>query len=90
MDEEIQNLDPEFVGMLDLARRLSGVTFYFEKRDLNKPDEVDLKCDDDHARYHTIKSLMEAGIIKIGISSSLIHVEFGRDPSNKMWVIPEP
>lgn len=89
-NEEIKNLDPDFVDVLDQARRLSGVTFYLfhkESGPLKDRRDVDLKCEDDHARFHIVRSLMYSGLNRVGLEQSYVHVEYEKDPKNRLYLI---
>lgn len=88
-DEEVQNLNSEFIECLDQARKLSGVTFYlFHKKQMNglNRQDVDLRCEDPHARFHIVRALMNAGLNRIGIYPDYVHVEYDRAPQNRLWI----
>ena len=88
--EEIKDLDNDFVELLDLARKLSGVTFelfHADKRDEKNRKDVSIRCVDEHARFHIIRSLLNAGLNRFGWNDEYVQVEYDRKPINRVWFI---
>lgn len=90
-EEEVKGLNLDLIELLDMARRLSGVTFFlFHKKpvvETTDVKEIDLRCEDDHARFHIVRSLLNSGLNRIGIADGYIHVEYEEGPINRMWFI---
>ena len=88
--DEVKNLSSDLVVILDVARKLSGVTFdLFHKDNTEKKERRDvyLKCSDAHARFHMVRSLINAGINRIGIGPESLYVEYEEKPINRIWFL---
>ena len=84
-------MDCEFLDKLDIARGFAGISFKinsgFRTVSHNKKVggkqksshlvglAVDISCTDSRSRFLIIRALLKAGLSRIGVASSFIHVD---------------
>ena len=96
-------MDREFLSMLDEARRLSGLKFKILSGYRNKITNEKLGgvstnshrigrachifCQDKTKRYKIVSCLLEAGFVRIGLSSKYIHCDNDAQKPPCIWLI---
>ena len=96
-------MNEDFLQKLDNARAIAGVPFRITSGYRcpahnaavgGKPTSshmsgyaVDIACDDSDSRWHIIGSLYEAGLTRVGIAKTFIHVDADPGkPSELVWL----
>lgn len=93
-----ENMDEEFLQMLDNARHIAGIPFKinsgFRTKSHNKKVggvsnsshlygvAADIKCDTDAERWVIVNALIQAGFTRIGIAKTFIHVDTDEDKNS--------
>jgi len=88
-------MDPQLLSMLDVARKVAGVSFVINS-DFRTPAEnvaaggkphsahlrglaVDIACPGSRYRYRILKGLYKAGFERIGLGKNFIHADIDKD-----------
>ena len=95
VEREVENMDEEFVSLLDRARHISKVPYIiisgYRSDDHNQevggvPESshtrgtgADLKADNSFTRYRILKGLIAVGICRIGIYKNHCHADVDLD-----------
>lgn len=99
---DINDMDADFLGVLDDARELAGVPFRLNSAYRSKDYElakgrtgtsshckgvaVDIACSDSRKRYLIVQSLIAVGFMRIGINKTYIHVDADDDKRASIWL----
>ena len=95
------NMNKEFLFVLDEAREFAGIPFIINSA-YRSPDHplsiknpssshikglaVDIKATDSITRFKIVKALIEVGFTRIGIADTFIHVDLDFDKTqNVIW-----
>jgi len=95
------NMNKEFLFVLDEAREFAGIPFIINSA-YRSPDHplsiknpssshikglaVDIKATDSITRFKIVKALIEVGFTRIGIADTFIHVDLDLDKTqNVIW-----
>jgi len=95
------NMNKEFLFVLDEAREFAGIPFIINSA-YRSPDHplsiknpssshikglaVDIKATDSVTRFKIVKALIEVGFTRIGIADTFIHVDLDFDKTqNVIW-----
>ena len=98
--KEIENnMNKEFLFVLDEAREFAGIPFIINSA-YRSPDHplsiknpssshikglaVDIKATDSITRFKIVKALIEVGFTRIGIADTFIHVDLDFDKTQKV------
>jgi len=93
------NMNKEFLFVLDEAREFAGIPFIINSA-YRSPDHplsiknpssshikglaVDIKATDSRTRYKVLNALMHVGFNRIGIADTFIHVDDDKDKSQQV------
>lgn len=98
----INDMDKNFLGLLDSARGLAGVPFRLNSAYRTKEYELgrgrtglsshtkgvaaDIACSDSRKRYLIVHALIAVGFPRIGIAKNFIHVDCDMDKRASIWL----
>ena len=101
-DCDAEQIHPQFVGMLDLARGHAGIPFVINSgvrcREHNlivggsetsshlSGFAADIRCRNGQERLAIVRGLLHAGIYRIGIARGFVHGDIDPDKMQSMWV----
>lgn len=95
-----ENMNPDFLDMLDSAREYAGIPFHINSayRTKEKNSEVggrpnsshlrglavDIKAADSRTRFKVLNALITVGFNRIGISDTFIHVDLDLEKNGQV------
>lgn len=98
----IDDMNEDFMKVLDDARELAGVPFKLTSAYRTKEYElskgrtgtsshckgvaVDIYCTDSRKRYLIVQSLIAVGFMRIGIAKNFIHVDADEEKRASIWL----
>jgi uncharacterized protein YcbK (DUF882 family) len=96
-DEEVKNLDPRLVELLDFARESAGIPFVITEGYAvggshvgntahQRGKAVDIRARDGVSRFKILTALLSVGFVRLGVYNHHIHADIDATlPQNVIW-----